>query len=566
MPSPWALNLPAMQVLVSYRSAGDGVALALDAFLAERRPVYIVGGAVRDHLLGISTIPGWSRSALDGHPYDADGTHSQSQITTSTTDLDLVLGGPVLPLARSVADRLGWAYYPLDEKRDVARLIGKDVDGQRIECDAAALRGDLRSDLLARDFSSNALALKLTADSSPQLIDECGGVADVASRTLRRISHGSLRDDPIRLLRAVRLSAQLGFAIESGTRKQISELAGTVSAVSAERLRQEMWKLLDCTRPDNGVRELDALGLLTPLLPEVKALKGVEQSPRHHLDAYEHSLLAARYAAELRTWLRGGPPTGDSTLAQSLEPWAEGLRSHFCKDIAAGHDRGGWLVWHALLHDTGKANISGVDIGSGCGRQAVAGHQEVSAEIAGSRVASFRFSTREILLAESVARMHSVPRRLVKALPRDRERIGPRAAFRFFRDAGSVVAGHQFVHGLGSGGAQQPLDGLDVTLQAVSDMQATGLERGDGWGRFLKAVEGLFCYALSRSAEHLTASLVDGHRLMDHLGLEPGPIVGTVLGELAEAQASGTINNVDEALKLAEDLIAGDADQAETGA
>ena len=538
----------------------------LGAFLTEREPVYVVGGAVRDHLLGISAIPGWSRSALDGHPRGAGDPLVHSRAPTSTTDLDLVLSGPVLPLARRVADRLGWAYYPLDEKRDVARLIGKCVDGQRIECDAAALRGDLRSDLLARDFSSNALALKLTADSSPQLIDECGGVADVASHTLRRVSDGSLRDDPIRLLRAVRLAAQLGFSIEGGTRKQIMELAGTVSTVSAERLRQEIWKLLDCARPDEGVRELDALGLLSPLLPEVKALQGVAQSSRHHLDAYEHSLLAAYYAAELRNWLRGGPPPEDCPLAQSLEPWTAGLRTHFCEEIAAGHDRAGWLVWHALLHDTGKAGSLAEDPVSGAGRQSHAGHEELSAEIASSRVGSFRFSRREVLLAESVARMHSAPRRLVDALPKDEERISPRAAFRFFRDAGSVVAGHQFVHGLGSGGPRQPLDGLDMTLQAVSDLQATGQERGDGWGQFLKAVEGLLGYAFSRPVEHLAVPLVDGNRLMKNLGLAPGPTVGTILRELSEAQASGTIATVEEALTLAEELLARDAGKRGAGA
>ena len=153
--------------------------------------------------------------------------------------------------------------------------------------------------------------------------------------------------------------------------------------------------------------------------------------------------------------------------------------------------------------------------------------------------------------------MHSAPRRLVDALPKDQERISPRAAFRFFRDAGSVVAGHQFLHGLGSGGPRQPLDGLDVTLQAVSDLQATGQERGDGWGRFLKAVAGLLGYAFSRPVEHLAVPLVDGNRLMKNLGLAPGPVVGTILRELSEAQASGTIATVEEALTLAEELLAG---------
>ncbi len=527
--------------------------------------MYIVGGAVRDHLLGISSIPGWSMPPVDGHLDDGvEGNLSHSRVPDSTTDLDLVLSGPVLPLARRVADRLGWAYYPLDQRRDVARLIGMSAEGQRIECDAAALRGDLRSDLLARDFRANALALKLSADRSPRLIDECDGIGDVTSRRLRRVTEGSLRSDPIRLLRAVRLGAQLGFSIENDTRKQISALARTVDSVSAERLRQEMWKLLYCSDPDDGIRELNALGLLTHLLPEVEALQGVEQSSRHHLDAYDHSLLAAHYAAELRDWLRGGPPPEDSSLAQSLAPWTGALRAHFCDEIAAGHDRAGWLVWHALLHDTGKGRGPAVESRAGAEEQSDAGHQALSAQFAGRRVAAFRFSRREVLLAERVARMHSVPRGLVKALAQGEERIGPRAAFRFFRDAGSVVAGHQVLQGPGPSGGKRPLDGLDVTLQAVSDLQATGLERGTEWNQFLKAAEGLYWFAFSRPAGKLAAPLVDGHGLMEQLGLAPGPIVGKILRELAEAQASGSIVDIGEALALAEDLLARERDQAGT--
>ncbi|MDE0200521.1 MAG: hypothetical protein OXK78_20105 [Caldilineaceae bacterium] len=555
-----------MHEIASDQSAGDAVARVLDAFMAERGSVYIVGGAVRDHLLGISSIPGWSMLTVDGQSHDGvRGPIARSKTPAFTTDLDLVLCGPVLPLARRVADRLGWAYYPLDEKRDVARLIGKCADGQRIECDAAALRGDLRSDLLARDFSANALALRISPDSLPRLIDECNGIADISSSRLRRVSEGSLGSDPIRLLRAVRLAVQLGFSIEHETRKQISALAGTVVSVSAERLRQEMWKLLDCSGPDVGIRELDELGLLTYLLPEVKALQGVQQSSRHHLDAYDHSLLATHYAGELRDWLRGGPAPEDSTLAQSLVPWTEALRTHFCEEIAAGHDRAGWLVWHALLHDTGKARSATEEVENGAEGQSRAGHQELSAEIAGRRVASFRFSRREVLLAGSVARRHSVPRRLVTALTEEEERIGRRAAYRFFRDAGSVVAGQQFVRGLGSGGARQPLDGLDVTLQAVSDLQATGRERGSEWGRFLRAMDGLFDYAFSRPADHLTAPLMDGHRLMEQFGLAPGPVVGKILRELAEARASGSVADVGEALALAKDLLAKEDDQDGTG-
>ena len=274
--------------------------------------------------------------------------------------------------------------------------------------------------------------------------------------------------------------------------------------------------------------------------------------------------MAAHYAAELRDWLRGGPPPEDSTLAQSLAPWTGALRAHFCEEIAAGHDRAGWLVWHALLHDTGKAGDSDADLRAGAEGQSDAGHQALSAQFAGRRVESFRFSRREVLLTERVARMHSVPRELVKALAQGEERIGPRAAFRFFRDAGSVVAGHQVLLGPGLSGGKQPLDGLDVTLQAVSDLQATGLERGTEWDQFLKAAEGLYWFAFSRPAGKLAAPLVDGHGLMEHLGLAPGPRVGKILRELAEAQASGAVVDVDEALALAEELLAGEDEQSGT--
>ena len=524
--------------------------------MAERAPVYIVGGAVRDHLLGISSIPGWSHPIIANLNRDADrpsASLSQNK-GAATTDLDLVLSGPVLPVARRVADRLGWAFYPLDEARDVARLIGDGADGRRIECDAAALRGDLRSDLLARDFSANALALELPFDSSPRLIDVCGGMRDVAAKRLRRVTPESLPNDPLRLLRAVRLAAQLGFTVEIETRKQILANAETILSVSAERVRHELWKLLDCARPDVGISELHALGLLSQLFPEVEALQGVTQSSRHHLDAYEHTLLAVRYAAELRDWLRGGPPPGDSSLSQTLDPWAEELRTHFSADIAAGRDRAGWLTWHALFHDTGKPGSHSTVIENGIERPRFAGHHQLSAQIAALRVANLRFSRREVLLAERVAALHGNPRDLFEALSPADPRIDPVAAYRFFRDAGSVVAGHQFaqISGKHSGRGPQPFDGLDVTLQAISDRQATGQERGDEWGRFLVSMEGLISYAFSQAAEHLTKPLVDGHSLMKHLRLTPGPRVGDIMRELAEAQAAGKITSENEALALAE--------------
>ena len=528
--------------------ADDAVVQVLNAFKAERAPAYIVGGAVRDHLLGISTIPGWA--------YQPETARLPAGGHVPTTDLDLVFSGPVLPVARRVADRLGWAFYPLDKERDVARLIAVGAAGQRLECDAAALRGDLRADLLARDFTANALALELSNSDPPQLIDVCGGVGDVEARRLRRIGPDSLSSDPIRLLRAARLAAQLAFTIEDETRGQISAKAASILAVSVERVRVELWKLLECSRPDTASGALRALGLLAHLLPEVEALRGVAQSPRHHLDAYEHSLLTMRYAAELRNWLRGGPPPADAALTERLTPWTDALRAHFAEEIAAGHDRAGWLVWHALFHDTGKAGSHPTAVEDGIAQPRYADHHRLSAQIAAGRVAHLRFSRREVLLAERVAAMHGHPRQLYRALKKPVCKISPRAAFRFFCDAGSVTGGRQIEQGARAATTPARFDGLDVTLQAISDRQATGLERGEAWRSFLEAMESLLAYTFSRPADNRTTPLVNGHILMQHLGLRPGPAVGAILRELTEAQAAGELTNVEDALALAEGLFA----------
>ena len=536
----------------------DTVIAALKAFMAEREPVYIVGGAVRDHLLGISTIPGWShRPGSPRHSAPPGTVSSRKRRPAATTDLDLVLRGPVLPVARRVADRLGWAYYPLDEKRDVARLVAVGAGSRRIECDAAALRGDLRADLLARDFTVNSMALEVSPARPPKLIDLCGGVDDLEARTLRRTAPDSLRSDPVRLLRAARLAVQLSFTIEEETRAQIATEAAAILSVSSERVREELWKLLDCPRAYDGVPELEALGLLAHLFPEVRALQGVVQSSRHHLDAYEHSLLTVRYAAELRDWLRGGPPPEDEALSQALAPWTVPLRAHFAAEIAAGHDRAGWLVWHALFHDTGKAGGRlATDCRSEAGQPPHASHYSLSADIAAGRVERLRFSRREVTLAQRVAALHGRPRRLLRALDTGESGIPPLEAFRYFRDAGSVAGGRQVMQGTQSWSAGAPLDGLDVVLQAISDRQATGLERGEDWRRFLAAMASLLEFAFSPQPAHLAAPFVNGRAVMAHLGLSEGPAVGAILRELEEAQAAGQLGSAAQALALAEALLA----------
>ena len=493
----------------------------LMGLLERRSPVYVVGGAVRDYLLGRDRY---------------------------LTDLDLALAGPVLPLARELADRCGWAFYPLDEERDVARLVrrlGNRENGTVLVCDMARIRGgSIQEDLRGRDFTVNALALVLERERPPELLDVCQGVADLEARLLRRVTPRSLVEDPLRLVRAVRLKAQLGFQIEPETRFQIRQLAATVTKASPERVRDELWKALAAPGPADTLEELRHLVLLRTLLPELAATVEVPQSRPHYLDVYRHTLRAVHFAEELRHWLRKpSARTGEVLapgLAETLAPWRASLQAHFNENMAGGRRRAFWLVWHALFHDVGKAQTHTLQVREdGTVRHRFLGHDKRGAALTAQRLRALQFSRREVLLGQTVVRHHMRP--LLLHNRAHGEPLSRRSLFRFFRDTGGKLLG--------------PLTGVDVLLLSLADFQATypRLEESD-WPEFLAHVGQMLAFAFQEDGLQTvqTHPLVDGRTLMARLNLQEGPEVGKLLRKLLEAQAAQEIQTPEEALALAE--------------
>jgi poly(A) polymerase len=499
----WQPKHPAMQTLVR-------------AFIQETAPVYVVGGVVRDHLL---------------------------QRETALTDLDLVIEQNGLAVARRVADRLGWAYYPLDADRDVARLVFNTTSGPALVCDVAGLRGgSLTTDLLSRDFTVNALAFVLERKgSNPYLVDVCGGLSDLEQRLVRRVTVGSFADDPVRLLRAVRFVHQLDFTLESETAIQIKRMGATVKLASAERIRDELWKLLAMQDPAAALADLNALGLLPQVLPEVALMAGVMQSPPHDVDVFEHTLRVVTHAAEMRAWLADGEAAGRLLApwwAEALSRWRTPLRQHFAQPLAVGRLRRDWLVWCALLHDIGKPATHSVEIDTdGQQRIRFIGHERVSAERAGYRLAQLRFSRHEIELAQAVVDAHMRPHHLHAAFTG--QPISRRAAFRFFRDIG----GRQFSH----------LAGLDTLLVALADFAGTSNEPSPEWPVYLAHIDQLCTFAFASDGLQQTQQrpILDGHTLMQSLHLQPGRQVGEILDHVLEAQAAGEVQTLEDALALA---------------
>jgi putative nucleotidyltransferase with HDIG domain len=492
----------------------------IEAMLDEVETVYVVGGVVRDALLGRQL---------------------------KQTDLDLVVPNEALPVARRVADRLGWAFYPLDEARDVGRVIFSANHGEPYVCDVARMRGaTIEEDLRARDFTVNAMAFAIDTPGHATLIDVTGGEADLAAGLLRRVGPTSLADDPLRLLRAVRFIVELGLDVEPETAEQIKRMAATVKLTTPERQRDELWKTLSGSDPEQALVIMQSLGLLPFLLPELDGTVDVAQSFPHYTDVFNHTLLVVRNAALIRDWIQAAvvedPP---ATMWQAtLMPWRNELRRQFLKPLSSGRSHVDWLVWHALFHDVGKPETRSVEIDADGGtRYHFYGHETLGAAMTATRLDALRFGRNEITLAETVVDAHMRPHHLDASFTH--EGISRRAIYRFYRDVRCPQV-------------EDPA-GVDALLLALADYQAIHEAAvPPRWDEYLEHVGQLLAYAYADDGLNRTrvAPLLDGHVLLAELDLTPGPMVGQLLEAVAEAQAAGEVKTQADALALAKSQLA----------
>lgn len=458
------------------------------------QPVYLVGGAVRDALLG-----------------------------RVSHDLDFAVGSGAVSLARAVADALGGAFYLLDAERGTARgILGDSV------MDFALFRGeDLLEDLRHRDFTINAMALPADSSDPDAVIDPVGGQSDLAAGVIRATGPTAIRDDHIRGLRAVRLAAELDLRIAAETSELIRAGSAGLAAVSAERVRDEFCRLMVAPHPARSVRMMDQLGLLQSVLPELAGAKGV-QCPH---DLFEHTLLTLE---QLEALVEGFTPAveaeGGLALAhETLAPYAPRLAEHLARPTAGGRNGRVLLFLGALLHGVGMPGTrsEGED-----GRVQYPGHERLAAEKARRRSRAMALSNAEVLQVMTLVDHHTVPARLSTTSPDGVP--SRRSIYRFYRDAGPM--------------------GLDVCMLYLADGLA---RRGSGdegvaWERRLRTVNVLLDHYVNRYLETISPpALLGGRELMSALGLRPGPEVGRLLQVIEEAQAAGQVSTLEGALTLA---------------
>lgn len=473
-----------------------------DFFVSNNIEAYFVGGLVRDSLLG-----------------------------RETQDLDVAVKGDARACARSLATRLDGQFFDLDAERDIVRVV---LSGSRknFYIDISTIEGDILTDLARRDFTVNSMAIPVgkfeLTDIRNNLIDPFDGMSDLEKGVIRTVGESVFRDDPVRLVRAARLSVQASLDIDQETADRIQREAHLVNNVAPERIRDEFLKLLALPGVTDSIRMLDSLGLLTAIIPEMELTRHVEQPGEHYWDVFNHMVEAPGRLERMLS------DVSDDDVVTSGLPRFNLMNEYFGETMYEGHTRLTVLKLACLLHDIAKPQTKTVEKS---GRIRFLGHHIKGAETAGTILRRLRFSRRGKASVKTMVRHHLRPGQMAPKgkLP------SKRAVFRYYRDVGEVA-----------------VDTLYLNLADYLAARGPRLEPDD-WAHRCRTIQRVLDIGAEQKKRESLPRLLDGKDLMSDFGLEPGPVLGDLLRLVDEARALGKIETREQAIELVRsNLVSGE--------
>jgi tRNA nucleotidyltransferase/poly(A) polymerase len=443
---------------------------------------WVVGGAVRDAILG-----------------------------RPITDVDLVTREAPEKIARAVARAAGGPAFPLSEEFGAWRVIVK----AGFVCDVSPLQGSsIEDDLAKRDFSANAMAVRL---NDTALLDPHDGRGDLEAGVLRVLGEQAYRDDALRPLRLVRIATELSLEPDAETERLTRQYASRVPDTSPERIWAELRRLVISQRVLDGLALADRLDVTAAVLPELAALRGVEQSHFHHLDVYDHTLEVLREQLGLEAGL-------EEVFGALTPPLSAVLDEPLADELT----RMQALRFAALTHDMAKP-ATRRELPDG--RVSFIGHDSVGEDLVAGVCRRLRTSEKLASFLGGITRHHLVLGFLVHERPLDR-----RAIYRYLRTC-------------------EPVE-IEVTVLSCADRRATrGRNAEAAIASHLDLAYEIMEPALAWRSEGSPRPPLRGDELAAALGIRRGPELGRLLEAVREAVFAGDVQDRDQAVGYARALM-----------
>ncbi|MEA2081249.1 MAG: glycosyltransferase [Elusimicrobiota bacterium] len=448
--------------------------------IAEKYPdSYIVGGAVRDLMRG-----------------------------KMSRDIDLIIPGNLPKAVKELSDIFSAPYFVLDSERQVFRIVLKKTHEWYL--DLSPLRGDIKSDLLKRDFTVDAIALSAAEWGNPKrYLDPTGGIKDLKEKTIRMVSPNVFKEDPLRLYRAFRIASRIEGTIEPETLARIKEDVALISSSAGERIRDELFFILAHPRSAARLDDIYAAGLFNATFSEFSAFGDRSDNYYHKGGLWEHSLETVRKFEE-------------KVLAGNFERFSE-----FREDLNRYFDRHRIILTKlaCLLHDIGKPEAAS----RATGRLRFFGHERIGSFLARNIMRKLKSSRNDMKFVSDVVYHHMRPSNMSS-------RSTERAFYRFFR--AFSTPGH-----------------IAAVFTAFCDRYSYETAPG----RFAEMVNQenftekiLRVYFREKKIDR--PPLLRGHEVMAKLGISPGRLVGRIIDAVEEARVSGKVKTKEDAVRYAEEI------------
>ncbi len=472
------------------------IAIAGKRAKEEHRPVYLIGGWLRDFLMGRGR----------------------------GKECDLVFGGDPASLAGYLQRCLGGRIVRLHSEPVTVRLVGWQGAPEGAQLDVSQLGASLEKDLYRRDFTVNALTadlIVLLERGSAPIIDFLGGLDHLRRRELVLISPEALKDDPIRCLRAFRFWATHHLTPSQQTLHHISRHAGRLKREAAERIVLDLSYIFQSATPFPLLKALKETEVLTAVVPELDDLKFVPAIGYHHLNGIDHTLCAVAMTDRV---LAGD--TDDRELNRLLVQH----RISFDDEIAGGRKRVWTLKMATLLHDIGKpATMQWESDGS----VHFYGHEITGSEMTDQICRRLKLARKETETLVKLVRHHMRPAQLAGV-----QSLTVKALRRIWRDLGDQ-------------------DGLALVFLSAADLMATrGPAMTEDQRRHHYEVLKRLLLELEVIREmQRRPRLISGHDVMERYRIGPGPLVGEALRQVEEAALEGRVETREEAFQFLDEIM-----------